>query len=386
MGTHQNGPAHLFSNPSTPLLSVISSQPKHYLGEALLRKWPGTTHIPYLFKILSCQKALPLQVHPDKELAKHLSEKDPEAFVDPNHKPEIAVSIGEPIDNGAWGEGIAFTGFVGFQPIGRIREYIKSIPELRGALGNDPVAELFVSCKPDEEKERLKQIYSLILRRPQNEVARHVRSLVDRIGKGDWPSDPTSKELGRLVIKVNAQYPGDVGVFSTVFFMNFIKLQRGESVYIGADEIHAYLEGDIIECMAISDNVLNVAFVPPEERQVDDFLRALTFTARDKDHWLLSHESYSKSKEGKTQVYAPPCEEFIVLGTSLGKDGMETLGAVGGPTIGIVTQGRIRVIVGKEREELDTGGIIFVAPGNEIQVEHLERGAEGEIWWASTVV
>jgi mannose-6-phosphate isomerase len=39
--------------------------------------------------------------------------------------------------------------------------------------------------------------------------------------------------------------------------MNFLTLNPGEAIYIPADGIHAYLSGDIIECMARSNNVLN---------------------------------------------------------------------------------------------------------------------------------
>jgi mannose-6-phosphate isomerase len=54
---------------------------------------------------LAIAKALPLQIHPSKELATWLDEKDPEKFSDPNHKPEIAVALGE------------FESFVGFLPL-----------------------------------------------------------------------------------------------------------------------------------------------------------------------------------------------------------------------------------------------------------------------------
>ena len=46
-------------------------------------------------QILSIAKALPLQIHPNKDLAKRLHEKEPEKFTDTNHKPEIAVALGK---------------------------------------------------------------------------------------------------------------------------------------------------------------------------------------------------------------------------------------------------------------------------------------------------
>ena len=45
-------------------------------------------------QILSIAKALPLQIHPNKDLSARLHAKDPEKFTDPNHKPEIAIALG----------------------------------------------------------------------------------------------------------------------------------------------------------------------------------------------------------------------------------------------------------------------------------------------------
>ncbi|EKM52726.1 uncharacterized protein PHACADRAFT_198773 [Phanerochaete carnosa HHB-10118-sp] len=362
MGTHQNGPVHLFDDPIKSLHDVISSNPKIYLGDTLVKKWKGETHVPFLFKVLSIEKALPLQVHPDRALAEELAKKDPKTFVDPNHKPEIAVCIGEQIDSGSWGNGVAFTGFVGFQPLDDISKSIVSVPELRQAIGDDKVVDAFVE---EPSKNILHRLYGVLLSRPQNIITPLVHSLVDRTSKDPVALEP---ETVRLLRKVNEQYPGDVGVLSIVFFMNFVKLKRGEAVYIGADEIHAYLEGDIIEYMAISDNVLNTALVPPEERQTADFLRALTFTSRDKDYWRLPHKPYFKSQNGFTQ--------------------QETLAAVDGPTIGIVTEGTMKVAVKGQVLDLKQGSIVYVVPGNVILLElaPVDGRAKGEMWWAAAGV
>ncbi|KAJ3552008.1 hypothetical protein NM688_g4384 [Phlebia brevispora] len=161
MGTHQNGPAHLYNDQAKSLLSLIETSPEHFLGKTLLAKWPESRQIPFLFKILSIAKALPLQVHPDKQLAQSLHEKDPKSFVDANHKPEIAVAIGELIEHGTWGEGIAFVGFVGFQPLERIVEHISNIQELRQAIGDDSLINQFVSrLSKDSRRARAQLVLS----------------------------------------------------------------------------------------------------------------------------------------------------------------------------------------------------------------------------------
>ena len=69
----------------------------------------------------------------------------------------------------------------------------------------------------------------------------------------------TGKE--ELALKLEKQYPGDIGVLS-LFFLNYIKLAPGEAVYLDANEPHAYLSGEIVECMAASDNVVRAGFTP----------------------------------------------------------------------------------------------------------------------------
>jgi mannose-6-phosphate isomerase len=251
MGTHKNGPATLFSSPSTTLSSVIKTNASHYLGDALLKKWPDTLEVPFLFKILSIQKALPLQAHPDKALGEILHKKNSSEFVDANHKPEIAVAIGGEVDGlnpyklGADTERYAFTGFVGFQPLEQISHSVREIPELRAAIGDESVVNAFLSVT---SKDTLKALYSRLLTRGKEQpdaVKAEVEKLVQRVASAGWgeTADESTAVKSKLLVKINQQYPGDVGVLAVPFFMNLVRLKKGESIYIGADEIHAYLEG-----------------------------------------------------------------------------------------------------------------------------------------------
>lgn len=393
MGTHKNGPAHLYETPSTSLQSIILTDPARLLGAPVHDKWPDTPQVPFLFKILSIEKALPLQAHPDKSLGERLKKEKPDLAPDANHKPEIAVATGKPLP----GEDadISFTGFVGFKPLEEIAANLKDVRELRDAISDRAAVDTFVHSP---SREGLKKVYAALLTHgAEGKAKAHVEALAQRVKEGAKAVEGLNETQARLVRKVTEQYPGDVGVFATTFFMNFVTLKRGEAIYIGADEVHAYLEGDIIECMAVSDNVLNSAFAPPEEikQQVPIFLEMLTYTARPASHWALPVRPYAHSLQRRTSAYDPPLEEFTVLGTSLrpgpggvGGDGRrERLGAVGGPTIGIVTRGKVRVSAGGDTLELEEGGIVYVVPGNEVQVELLQPDGdgEGEVWWAACV-
>lgn len=72
----------------TPLKDSLNSQ---RLGQAISAAYNGD--LPFLFKVLSISKALSIQAHPDKKLAKILFEKFPDIYKDPNHKPEMVLLI-----------------------------------------------------------------------------------------------------------------------------------------------------------------------------------------------------------------------------------------------------------------------------------------------------
>ncbi len=40
-------------------------------------------------------------------------------------------------------------------------------------------------------------------------------------------------------------------------FLNYLLIAPGESFFMAANEPHAYVAGEIIECMACSDNVVS---------------------------------------------------------------------------------------------------------------------------------
>lgn len=67
--------------------------------------------------------------------------------------------------------------------------------------------------------------------------------------------------LDDLILRLHDQYPGDIGVFSPLL-TNYMRLQTGESFFIGANELHAYISGECVECMALSDNVVRAGLTP----------------------------------------------------------------------------------------------------------------------------
>ncbi len=91
MGSHPSDPSSIL--PEGPLLlEYIQANPKS-LGERVLAKYGP--QLPFLFKVLSVEKALSIQAHPDKSLAGILHKRDPANYPDDNHKPELALAVSQ---------------------------------------------------------------------------------------------------------------------------------------------------------------------------------------------------------------------------------------------------------------------------------------------------
>lgn len=156
--------------------------------------------------------------------------------------------------------------------------------------------------------------------------------------------------------------------------MNFLRLSAGDSIYIPADGIHAYLSGDIIECMARSNNVLNTGFCPRAERNnADLFVDTLTLAPHSAEECMLPSKPFDRSVHARTKVYAPPMSEFNMLCTELAGGGQgDVVKALGGPSIMIVTKGRGRLRAEGKEYELKEGYIHFV--GADVETEFSSEG------------
>ena len=172
-------------------------------------------------------------------------------------------------------------------------------------------------------------------------------------------------KMQELLPRLEDQYgQADQGNLVAVLCMNFLSLKRGESLYIPADGIHAYLSGDILECMARSDNMLATGFCPEAEKdKVDLFTEAVTYDYKSPETCLLKPTKSSKGAKGKTSEYAPPLSEFKVLQTKLEKGEKEELEGIDGPGILCVTKGKGRISGVRQDLVVKEGYVFFVGQG-----------------------
>jgi mannose-6-phosphate isomerase len=190
--------------------------------------------LPFLFKVLSVRNALSIQAHPNKALAALLHKVNPTEYRDDNHKPEMTIAI------------TPFEGLSGFRPLAEIAYLLGRISALRSLIGETVAAELErvslrVEASREEQKLVLKKAFGVLVRASVEDVRAASKRLLEHISEEGQPF-AGDEALGELVVRLNSQFPADVGLFM-VFFLNFVKLQPGEAMFLKADEVHAYLSG-----------------------------------------------------------------------------------------------------------------------------------------------
>jgi len=76
--------------------------------------------------------------------------------------------------------------------------------------------------------------------------------LVGRYKKGQI-NDGEEKEVVELVLRLDSQFPGDIGIWCA-FVLNYVTLQRGEAMFLGAGEPHAYIAGGMYTYLLLLSN------------------------------------------------------------------------------------------------------------------------------------
>ncbi|KAM0786477.1 hypothetical protein ACM66B_001936 [Microbotryomycetes sp. NB124-2] len=356
MGTHPSCPSKILETGDS-LKDYIEAHPE-LLGDNV-RKHFGDD-LPFLFKVLAIRKALSIQAHPDKKLAQRLHKEKPDVYKDPNHKPEMAVAL------------TPFSGFCGFRPPKEIASFIETVPEFAAVLGSagDSFKQKFgpkaSSVSEQETKDGLKEMFTALMKADEQQTKQQVEKLVERFTKssGDF------QEERDLVATLNGDFAGDIGIFCT-FVLNIVHLKPGEAVFLKANEPHAYLDGDIMECMATSDNVVR-AGLTPKLRDVPTLTSMLTYTFAPPSEQLLEPAGFRSTKH--TTLYDPPIEEFSVLLTNLEDGQREQYGAIDGPSILIFTS----LNGGQSKVELESDGGKFIVE-REGQVFFIGAGVDASI-------
>lgn len=141
-----------------------------------------------------------------------------------------------------------FLAMCGFRPFPAIAAALRNTPELAALIPNS-IAQSFLSFEDSHhpsgpaEKAALRDIFSAVMTADETTFKQQLSALVQRYKAGGPKIHPEEEqELVELVVRLDSQFPGDIGCFCA-FLLNYVVLKPGEAIFLGAGEPHAYVSG-----------------------------------------------------------------------------------------------------------------------------------------------
>lgn len=217
--------------------------------------------LPFMLKVLSINPnhGLSIQAHPDAEWARKLHARDPGNYPDESHKPEVGIAL-TPVSL-----------LYGFRSPSALAGTLSRFSEFSQLFSAELWREITSGERKSSEPRFIREVFSEILLAAPTTVASVVWSIDER-----FSSESDVPEEVRVLQRLRpAHGETDPGLLAP-FVMNLVRLPSGSGIFIGANIPHAYLDGDLVECMACSDNVIR-AGLTPKHKDVETLLGTLSY-------------------------------------------------------------------------------------------------------------
>lgn len=334
LGAHPNSPSEI---DGSPLDDFIAAKTAETLGNDIAGRYGN---LPFLFKILDVKEMLSIQVHPTKPVAIEGFERENALdiplnasnrnYKDKNHKPEQMVALGE------------FWLLHGFKSPEQLKQTLENTPEL-------------VSLVQVFENGNYRKLFQHVMEMPEVEVRRLLEPLLARVIQ-QYEQQSLTREspdfwAARAALTYCSDKHIDRGIFS-IYFLNLVHLRKGEGIYQPSGMLHAYLEGQNVELMANSDNVLR-AGLTTKHIDVDELLR--------NTQWESTTPVIIR--ENNQHIYETPAEEFslkhLIVTSVVDHESS-------GPEIALVMNGSVDVIDGDSSMRLNRGEALYILPDTKV--------------------
>lgn len=348
MGAHDNATAEIYrpDGRTEKLNEVIKRETIEILGEKVFKTFG---RMPYLLKILDVKDMLSIQVHPDKRSAEKEYEEENKKgiplnaptrnYKDSNHKPELMLALSD------------FWLLHGFKPKKLLSAVLEKTPELHFLL------EIF-------QNHGYERMYRTVMEMPQPEVNNVLQPLLDRIIPL-YKQNALSKEgenfwAARAALTYNSPGTIDRGIFS-IYFFNVVHCKPGEAVFQDAGVPHAYLEGQNVEIMSNSDNVLRGGLTP-KHIDVTELMKHIKFEG------MIPDIIHGKKRGPVEEVYETPAPDFELSRFELKEGGTASFNSSTADIL-FVQKGGLKVADGQSLMDLTSGEAAIVCNNAEVKLQ-----------------
>jgi mannose-6-phosphate isomerase len=328
MGAHPSAPSVLTRDGVTgTLTAAIAANPGIELGARVAARFGG--RLPFLLKVLAADKALSVQLHPNREQAEAGFAREERlgvprdarerVYVDDWPKPEILCAL------------TPFEVLAGLRPAEEAAEAIEG-------LGLPELKELVAGLRADPTPRGVADALTRLLSWPQETRSRladrAVQAAAVDVGKGG----PFAAAYDAIV-RMSADHPGDVGLVCSLL-MNHRVVEPGRALFMGAGGVHAYIKGVGIELMANSDNVIR-AGLTPKHIDISELAKVL-------DPEVTVPVLTARQVAPGVEVFDTPVPEFRLSRLTLADGAALTVPGDGGPRVMLCLEGEASVSCGTE--------------------------------------
>lgn len=386
LGAHPGSPSVIIDPTQTggaaDLAAWIAADPHATLG-----RYAATKRLPFLLKILAAGSPLSLQAHPTPEQAELGYAKENVAGVpldaaDRNYKdafpkPELIYALSP-----------TFGALCGFRELDDIRRVLLALIDaslvmdepqphpledllaaLDGPSSNGPASNGPASNEPASNGAgALEAAFQWLI-----ENGSGVPTLVSLVSELAEGGNVSGFDLEMQTVRMlAAEYPGDPGIVISLL-INTVQLSTGESLYLPAGNIHAYLSGLGVELMAASDNVLRGGLTP-KHIDVPELLTVLDFSP------VPVPYLHAETPTANVEVFRPDVPDFLLV--RVHGEAIDAGYRIEGPAIAICTEGSLSVVGAVSTVEIARGEAVYITP----EEATLHFGGTGTLFIATTGV
>jgi mannose-6-phosphate isomerase len=250
----------------------------------------------------------------------------------------------------------------GFRRVSDIARIWSEHSELKRAAGPTLMSLICSATTPDDEHHVLRRLYEQTMTLEQQEVDRCFNDLVARLQPRPYRKDEPEFWFLRAAHEFDRpDNSRDRGLFA-FFLLNLLRLEAGEATFQGPGVLHAYLEGQNVELMANSDNVLRGGLTQ-KHVNVPELLRIVRFDA-------AAPTLINSRRISPTEVVFPTSAEEFELGRIEVASGLvHTRQRRHAPDCLVVMEGGVNLAAENNCLRLTRGGIVLVPFGVAYQIE-----------------